>query len=69
MKPRVKLAEAKTGEGGTLALHEHDGSYSIDLNGQGLMHSKSCASEVLLGQLGVARLPAELDARVLIGGL
>ncbi|MDP7010315.1 MAG: spermine synthase [Verrucomicrobiota bacterium] len=68
MKPRVKLAESAF-TGGILSLTEHDGSYSISLDGKELMHSRTNASELLLGSLGVARLNNETDARVLIGGL
>ena len=68
MKPRVKLAES-TFTGGVLSLTEHDGSYSISLDGKELMHSRANASEMLLGSLGVAQLNNETDARVLIGGL
>ena len=68
MKPRVKLAES-TFTGGILSLTEHDGSHSISLDGKELMHSRTNASELLLGSLGVARLNNETDARVLIGGL
>ena len=52
-----------------MSLTEHDGSYSISLDGKELMHSRTNASELLLGSLGVARLNNETDARVLIGGL
>jgi len=68
MKPRVKLAES-TFTGGILSLTEHDGSYSISLDGKELMHSRANASELLLGSLGVARLGNKLAGRVLIGGL
>jgi spermidine synthase len=68
MKPRVKLAES-TFTGGILSLAEHDGSYSISLDGKELMHSRANASELLLGSLGVARLGNETSGRVLIGGL
>ena len=68
MKPRVKLAES-TFTGGTLSLIEHDGSYSISLDGKELMHSRANESELLLGSLGVARLNHEAGGRVLIGGL
>jgi len=68
MKPRVKLAES-TFTGGVLSLTEHDGSYSISLDGKELMHSRANASELQLGSLGVAQLNNETDARVLIGGL
>ena len=68
MKPRVKLAES-TFTGGILSLSGHDGSYSISLDGKELMHSRTNASELLLGSLGVARLGNKLAGRVLIGGL
>ena len=68
MKPRVKLAES-TFTGGILSLVEHDGSYSISLDGKELMHSRANESELLLGSLGVARLGNKLAGRVLIGGL
>ena len=68
MKPRIKLAES-TFTGDILSLTEHDGSYSISLDGKELMHSRANASELLLGSLGVARLNNETSGRVLIGGL
>ena len=68
MKPRVKLAES-TFSGGILSLVEHDGSYSISLDGKELMHSRANESEFLLGSLGVSRLNNEAAGRVLIGGL
>ena len=52
-----------------MSLAEHDGSYSISLDGKELMHSRANASELLLGSLGVARLGNKLAGRVLIGGL
>lgn len=69
MKPRIKLAEARTAEGGVIALYEHDGSFSINVNGQELMHSKACASELLLGKVGTEKLKRDEAARILIGGL
>jgi len=68
MKPRIKLAESKSSEG-VLSLTEHDGSYSISLDGKELMNSRAYASELLLGSLGVERLNNEADERILIGGL
>lgn len=69
MKTRIKLAESKTREGGTLSLHQHDGAFSISFNGKELMHSKATASETLLGRLGIARLERGAANRILIGGL
>ena len=69
MKPRIKLADTKTADGGTLSLFEQDGDYSISFDGQELMHSRLNASEKLLGELGLARLKMQSSERVLVGGL
>lgn len=69
MKPRIKLATTQTATNGMLALYEHDGAYSINFNGQELMHSKACASEKRLGEIGVATIDTETPTRVLLGGL
>jgi spermidine synthase len=69
MQPHIKLASSKTSDGTTIALYEHDGKFSIYINGQGLMHSKASASERRLGQLGVTKLESRVAGRVLIGGL
>lgn len=69
MKPNRKLAEAKSPDGGTFTLNEHDGSYCIRLNGQPLMHSTVAASELLLGELAVSRLADVARPSILIGGL
>jgi len=69
MKPERKLAETTVRNGVLLTLHEHDGSYAIRLNGQTLMLSVQSASELLLGELAVARLANQPAPRVLIGGL
>ncbi|NDV63479.1 spermine synthase [Puniceicoccales bacterium CK1056] len=69
MKPRIKLAAATTPDGGTLALYEHDGAWSMSLNGQELMHSRATASETLMGELGVEHLDKDGAPRILIGGL
>lgn len=63
------MAETTTRGGARLTLHENDGSYVIRLNGQTLMHSASAASELLLGDLAVARLADQPAPTVLIGGL
>jgi spermidine synthase len=69
MKPRVKLAESTTADGGAMALYEHDGKYCISYAGQELMHSGANASEILLGEIGVELLEHDATARILIGGL
>ena len=52
-----------------MALYEHDGAFSISLNGKELMHSKVTASESLLGRTGVDQINKDIPTRVLIGGL
>lgn len=69
MKPRVKLAQSTTADGGAMALYEHDGKFCISYSGQELMHSGASASEILLGEIGVELLDRDAEARVLIGGL
>tara|TARA_B100000686_G_C16479880_1_gene806521 strand:- start:88 stop:762 length:675 start_codon:yes stop_codon:yes gene_type:complete len=69
MKPRVKLAESITPNGACMALYEHDGAFSVSLNGKELMHSKVTASESLLGRTGVDQINKDISTRVLIGGL
>jgi spermidine synthase len=69
MKPRIKLAETKTPDGGTLALFEHDTAFAIFLEGKELMHSKVVCSEKLLGTVGVEKLDRQDPGRILIGGL
>jgi spermidine synthase len=69
MKPKIKLAESKLEGGGTMSLYEHDGSYSMSVNGQELMHSDACASERLMGSLGIEKIGLDTTPRILIGGL
>jgi len=69
MKPRIKLAESITPNGACMALYEHDGAFSVSLNGKELMHSRVTASESLLGKTGVDRINKDIPTRVLIGGL
>ncbi len=69
MKPRKKLAEATLSGGGVMALYEHDGDFVINYEGREIMHSRANASELLLGETGVAGRGAMADQRILIGGL
>ena len=69
MKPERKLAETTTRSGARLTLHEHDGNYAIRMDGQTLMNSALAASELLLGELAVARLTNQPAPSILIGGL
>ncbi|MCB2183333.1 MAG: hypothetical protein KQH63_14965 [Desulfobulbaceae bacterium] len=69
MKPRVKIAEARTPDGGEMVLYQHDRDFSIVVNGEDLMHSRRHESEMELARLGCAHLTDRKDASVLIGGL
>lgn len=69
MKPIIKLATAKTPDGGEITLYQHDRDYSIKINGQGLMNSRQHESEMGLARLGCAHLSGHAAPRVLIGGL
>ncbi len=69
MKPKIKLAEASLEGGAVMALYSHDGSFSMSVNGQELMHSEACASERLMGSLGIEKIPLDVTPRILIGGL
>lgn len=69
MKPHRLLAETRLQSGAVLTLHEHDSSYCVRLAGRELMHSDAASSELMLGELGVARLARVGAAKVLIGGL
>lgn len=52
-----------------MLLYEHDGSYTIHINGDILMDSKLTESEIVLGRVGVEKLTHGDGGRVLIGGL
>lgn len=69
MIPTRKLAETRTADNATLALYEHDGSFCIRLDGQDVMNSRTCASELLLGEVSCTGFPDNSSPRVLIGGL
>ena len=69
MKPTVKIATAETPDGGEMILYEHDGQYSIRVNGQELMHSRQHESELELARLGCAHLTQAKSPTILIGGL
>ena len=69
MKPLIKLATAKTPDGGEMVLYQHDRDFSIQINGRGLMNSRQHESEMELARLGCAHLSDHPAPRVLIGGL
>src|SRR5258706_197785 len=69
MKPQIKLATARTPDGGEMELYQHDRDFLIKVNGQGLMNSRRHESEKELARLGCAHLSGREAPRVLIGGL
>ena len=69
MKPRVKIATARTPAGGEMALYQHDRDFTIKINGEDLMLSRHHESELELARLGCAHLPGRKAPRILIGGL
>ena len=69
MKKMTPLEHAKTPDGKTLSLHEHDGAYYIRINGIELMSTRQHNSEEKLAELGCAGLMEKRESRVLIGGL
>jgi spermidine synthase len=69
MNPRVRIATARTPDGGELALYQHDRDFSIMINGQELMHSRQHESELALARLGCAHLADHRAPSILIGGL
>lgn len=69
MKPSVRLATAKTPDGGEMELYQHDRDFLIKINGQELMNSRQHESELELARLGCAHLAGSKAPSVLIGGL
>jgi spermidine synthase len=69
MKPSVRLATAKTPDGGEMELYQHDRDFTIKINGQDLMSSRQHESELELARLGCAHLTDSKAPSVLIGGL
>ena len=58
-----------TPDGKTISLHEHDGSYTIRVDGAELMSTVQHASEERLAELACAHVRGKPRTRVLIGGL
>ncbi len=69
MKPIVRLATARTPDGGKMELYQHDRDFSIKINGQELMNSRQHESELELARLGCAHLTGSKAPSILIGGL
>lgn len=64
-----RLGEATAPDGTVLALHRHDGAYSIRAGGEELMSTRRHHSEDVLAELVCQPLRDREGARVLIGGL
>ena len=69
MKKWTLLDSVRTPEGKTISLHEHDGHYTLRINGLDLMSTRQHSSEEKLAELACQKLVLKKKARVLIGGL
>ena len=69
MKPRERIATARTPDGGEMVLYQHGRDFSIMINDQDLMHSRQHESELELARLGCAHLTGRKAPSILIGGL
>jgi len=69
MKKWTCLDTALMPDGQTISLNEHDGGYSVRIEGAELMSTRRHASEEKLAELACAHAAGIRGARVLIGGL
>jgi spermidine synthase len=69
MKPTRLLDRSATPDGAAITLHEHDGTFSIRVNGVELMSTRQHHSEERLAELACSGLRDRARAAVLIGGL
>jgi spermidine synthase len=69
VKKWTTVDQARTADGKTISLHEHDGSYTIRVDGATLMTTRQHASEEKIAELACAHLKGKRRSRVLIGGL
>ncbi|MFC1827487.1 hypothetical protein ACFLZQ_06135 [Thermodesulfobacteriota bacterium] len=69
MKPRIKIATARTPDGGEMVLYQHDRDFLIEVDGDDLMLSRHNESELELARLGCAHLAGRKAPSVLVGGL
>ncbi len=69
MKPRKKIASAKTPDGSELQLMQHDADFTLTVNREDLMSSRKHESECELARLGCLRVKEHRNPSVLIGGL
>jgi spermidine synthase len=69
MKPRLKIAEARTPDGQVLELRQHDQDFAILVNGDELMSSRRHEAELELARLACAAIAKQEAPTILIGGL
>jgi spermidine synthase len=69
MKKWTTIDTALMPDGETISLHEHDGTYSVRIDGAELMSTRRHASEEKIAELACAHVHNTRKARVLIGGL
>jgi spermidine synthase len=69
MKKWTCLDTALMPDGQTISLNEHDGGYSVRIEGAELMSTRRHASEEKIAELACAHAAGIRGARVLIGGL
>lgn len=69
MKKSTLIDKAATPDGGVIALYEHDGSYTIRINGHELMSTRRHDSEEALATRACQPFRQQKNVRVLIGGL
>jgi spermidine synthase len=69
VKKWTSVDKTLTADGKTISLDEHDGSYTIRVDGATLMSTRQHASEERIAELACAHLTGKRRARVLIGGL
>ena len=69
MKRWTSIDTALMPDGKIISLNEHDGSYSIRVDGAELMSTRRSASEAKIAELACAHASEIRGARVLIGGL
>ncbi len=69
MKKTTLLEKTTAPDGSSVTLDEHDGRYTIRVNGLDLMSTRQHASEEKLAEIGCSGLLTKKNARVLIGGL
>jgi len=69
MKKWTSVDTALMPDGKTISLNEHDGSYSVRIDGANLMSTRRHASEEKIAELACAQAAGIRGARILIGGL